>query len=151
EMPAGLLVTVPVPAPAWETVSREPVDTPVPVTSDERVSPSAVKLIMVLATAVVVGVKRTVTAWVAAAPTWVNGLPYAMLKWAESGSTKQVERKFRLGTARPTSRSRYDTTPGPSAGSHPCLCWERSTKRPGSRRLRQWAQPELRPGPDRDP
>jgi len=84
EMPAGLLVTVPVPAPAWETVSREAVDTPVPVTSDERVSPSAVKLILELATAVVVGVKRTVTAWVAPAPTRVKGLPETMLKGAET-------------------------------------------------------------------
>jgi len=53
EMPAGLLVTVPMPAPAWKTVSSAADDTPVPVTRDERVSPSAVKLILVLATTVV--------------------------------------------------------------------------------------------------
>src|SRR5439155_26050177 len=44
EMPAGLLVTVPVPVPDFETVSVELADTPVPVTSRDSVSPSAVKL-----------------------------------------------------------------------------------------------------------
>ena len=46
-MPAGLLVTVPLPVPALVTVKEEPVDTPVPVTSREIVSPSAVKLMFV--------------------------------------------------------------------------------------------------------
>jgi len=91
EMPAGLLVTVPLPAPVVETVSVDvgvvdvdDVDTPVPVTSDERVSPSAEKLTLVLASAVVVGAKRTVTVWVAPAPTRVKGLPETMLKGAET-------------------------------------------------------------------
>src|SRR6267142_2329325 len=49
EMPAGLLVTVPLPAPALETVSADVVETPMPVTSRESVSPSAVRLTFVLA------------------------------------------------------------------------------------------------------
>ena len=103
EMPAGLLVTVPLPAPVEETASVDidvvplpapveatvsvdvdVVDTPVPVTSGERVSPSAEKLTLVLASAVVVGAKRTVTVWVAPAPTRVKGLPETMLKGAET-------------------------------------------------------------------
>ncbi len=60
-MPAGLLVIVPLPAPEVETVKVEVVDAPVPLTRRETVSPSAVKLTLVLATAVLVGVKRTVT------------------------------------------------------------------------------------------
>jgi len=83
-MPVGELVTVPLPAPALETVKVEPVDTPVPVTSLETVSPSAVKLTLVLATAVPVGVKPTVTVAVAPEPTRVNGLPDTMLKGAET-------------------------------------------------------------------
>src|SRR6266850_511950 len=82
EMPAGLLVTVPPPAPALETVSADVVETPMPVTSRERVSPSAVRLTFVLAVAAVVGANRTVTAWVAPSPTRVNGLPDTMLKGA---------------------------------------------------------------------
>src|SRR6266850_1600189 len=81
-MPAGVLVTVPLPAPALETVSVEPVDTPVPVTSRDTVSPSAVKPTFVLASAVLVGVKRTVTVAVAPLPTRVKGLPETMLKGA---------------------------------------------------------------------
>jgi len=82
EIPAGLLVIVPFPVPARETVSVELVDTPVPVTSRETVSPSAVRLTLVLASAVVVGVNRTVTVAVAPVPTKVKGLPDAMLKGA---------------------------------------------------------------------
>src|SRR5262245_10528705 len=65
ERPTGLLVTVPLPAPALETVKVELVDAPVPLTSRETVSPSVVKLTLVLATAVRVGVNRTVTVAVA--------------------------------------------------------------------------------------
>jgi len=81
EIPAGLLVTVPLPVPDRETVKVEVVDTPVPVTSREIVSPSAVKVRLVLATAVVVGVKRTVTVW-APVPTSVKGLPETVLNGA---------------------------------------------------------------------
>src|SRR5262245_57103808 len=81
-MPVGELVKVPLPAPALETVKVEPVDTPVPVTSLETVSPSAVKLTLVLATAVPVGVKPTVTVAVAPEPTRVKGLPETMLNGA---------------------------------------------------------------------
>src|SRR6266850_7627230 len=81
-MPAGVLVTVPLPAPALETVSVEPVDTPVPVTSLDTVSPSAVKATLVLASAALVGVKRTVMVAVAPTPTRVKGLPETMLKGA---------------------------------------------------------------------
>jgi hypothetical protein len=84
EIPAGLLVTVPVPVPACDTVSVEDVvaPTPLPVASRETVSPSAVKLTLVLAAAVLVGVKRTVTVWVAPEPARVNGLPETMLNGA---------------------------------------------------------------------
>ena len=81
-MPAGLLVTVPLPVPALVTVKEEPVDTPVPVTSREIVSPSAVKLTFVLAATVVVGVNRTVTVAVAPVPARVNGLPETIVKGA---------------------------------------------------------------------
>src|SRR5262245_17414625 len=57
---------------------------PLPVTRRERVSPSAVKLAFVLTASDAVGVKRTVTAWVAPIPTRVNGLPDTMLKGAET-------------------------------------------------------------------
>jgi hypothetical protein len=83
-MPAGLLVTVPVPAPALETVSVELFETPVPVTSLETVSPSAVKLTLVLAAAALVGENRTVTVAVAPEPTSVKGLPETILKGAET-------------------------------------------------------------------
>jgi hypothetical protein len=56
--------------------------TPVPVTEREIVSP-AVTLRFVLTAAVATGVKRNVTAWVAPAPTRVNGLPDTMLKGGE--------------------------------------------------------------------
>src|SRR5712691_3538539 len=56
---------------------------PVPVRIRERVSPSATKLTFVVAIANVVGVKRTVTAWVAPTPTRLNGLPEVMLKGAD--------------------------------------------------------------------
>ena len=82
EIPAGLLVTVPVPAPAVDTVSVEPVETPTPVTSRDSVSPSAVKLTLVLATAMLIGVKRTVTVAVAPVPTRVKGLPETIEKGA---------------------------------------------------------------------
>jgi len=82
EIPAGLLVTVPLPVPDRETVSVEVVETPVPLTTRESVSPSAVKLMLVLASAVVVGVKRTVTVAVAPVPTRVKGLPETMVKGA---------------------------------------------------------------------
>jgi len=84
EMPAGLLVTVPLPVPALETVSaRVVVETPVPVTSRWSVSPSAVKLTLVLESTVLVGVKRTITLLVAPAAR-VNGLPEKMLNGAET-------------------------------------------------------------------
>jgi hypothetical protein len=82
EIPAGLLVTVPLPVPDRETVSVEVVETPVPLTTRESVSPSAVKLMLVLASAVVVGVKRTVTVAVAPVPTRVKGLPETMANGA---------------------------------------------------------------------
>jgi hypothetical protein len=47
-MPAGVLVTVPVPAPDLETVSVGPIGRPVPVTRREIESPSAVKLTFTL-------------------------------------------------------------------------------------------------------
>ena len=55
---------------------------PVPVTIREMVSKSAVKLTFAVAVEGAVGLKRTVTVWVAATPTRVNGLPETMLKGA---------------------------------------------------------------------
>jgi hypothetical protein len=60
-----------------------PVPVPVPVASREMVSPSAVKVTFALTVADAVGVKRTVTVWVAPEPPRVNGLPDTMLKGAE--------------------------------------------------------------------
>src|SRR5207249_9066834 len=82
EMPAGLLATVPLPAPAFETVNVDVVDTPVPVTSRDTVSPSAVMLRFVLATPLEVGVNLTVTVAVAPLPARVKGLPETILKGA---------------------------------------------------------------------
>src|SRR2546428_11840553 len=56
---------------------------PVPVRIRETVSPSALALRFTVAVADVIGVKRTVTAWVAPSPTRLNGLPETMLKGAE--------------------------------------------------------------------
>ena len=58
--------------------------TPVPVTIAETLPPSvAEKLMLALTVADTVGLKRTVTAWVAPNPTRVNGLPETTLKGAE--------------------------------------------------------------------
>ena len=90
EMPAGLLVTVPVPAPAFETVSVELTDAPVPVTSLDNVSPSAVKLTLALAAVVLVGVNFTVMVAVAPELVSVNGLPETMLKGAATDAVPVI-------------------------------------------------------------
>jgi hypothetical protein len=54
------------------------------------VSPSAVKLAFALTATDAVGVKRTVTTWVAPLPTSVNGLPDTMLKGAEADALPQT-------------------------------------------------------------
>src|SRR4030095_15125705 len=82
EMPPGLLVTVPLPAPALDTVSVGPDATPGPVTSREIESPSAVKLAFTLASVELVGVKRTVTVWVAPAALRLKGLADPMVNGA---------------------------------------------------------------------
>ena len=56
---------------------------PVPVRIRETVSPSALAVRFAVAVADVIGVKRTVTAWVAPKPTRLNGLPETTLKGAE--------------------------------------------------------------------
>ena len=63
------------------------VPVPVPVTSREIVSPSAVKLTFTLDVVVVVGVKRTVTAWEAPTPFSVNGVPDTTVNGAEVVTT----------------------------------------------------------------
>jgi hypothetical protein len=55
---------------------------PVPDTPREIGSPSAVKVTFAVEVAAVVGLKRTVTVWVAFSPTRLNGLPDTMLKGA---------------------------------------------------------------------
>ena len=67
-----------------------PVPVPVPVASREMVSPPAVKVTFVLTVADAVGVKRTVTAWVAPEPPRVNGLPDTMLKGAEADALPET-------------------------------------------------------------
>ena len=59
------------------------VPVPVPIAIREMVSPSVAKAILVIASAGVVGVKRTLTAWDAPSPTSLNGLPETTLKGAE--------------------------------------------------------------------
>ena len=68
----------------------EAVDTPVPVTRRESVSPSAVKLTLPLAAVVLVGVNCTVTVAVAPVPTSVNGLPETMLNGADTEAVPVV-------------------------------------------------------------
>jgi len=53
-----------------------------PVTTPETVPPFVVKLIFALTVEVVVGVKRTVTVWVAPNPPRVKGLPETILNGA---------------------------------------------------------------------
>jgi hypothetical protein len=55
---------------------------PLPDTIREIVSPSAAKFTFAVAVAVEVGLKRTVTVWVAFSPTTLNGLPETILKGA---------------------------------------------------------------------
>src|SRR5512145_1115897 len=66
------------------------VPVPVPLTSRETLSPSAVKLTFTLAVADVVGVKRTVTVWVAPDAPRVNELPDTMLKGAEVNAVPET-------------------------------------------------------------
>jgi hypothetical protein len=56
---------------------------PLPIAIAELLPPFAVKLTVALAVAVVVGVKRTVTFWVAPTPPRVKGLPDTTLNGAE--------------------------------------------------------------------
>jgi hypothetical protein len=60
----------------------------VPVTRREMVSPAEKVTLLTVADAV--GVKRTVTAWVAPSPTSVNGLPDTMLKGAEADALPET-------------------------------------------------------------
>jgi hypothetical protein len=90
EIPAGLLVTVPMPAPDFETVKLELAVAPVPLTSRDSVSPSAVKLTLALAAVALVGVNFTVTMAVAPEPTSVNGLPETMLKGAATDAVPAI-------------------------------------------------------------
>jgi hypothetical protein len=56
--------------------------TPTPDATRETVSPLEAKVTLAVAVAVVVGLKRTVTVWVAFSPATENGLPDTMLKGA---------------------------------------------------------------------
>jgi len=89
EMPAGLLVTVPLPAPVFETVRARVVKAPIPVTEREMLSPSAVKLTFVVDVTSAVGVKRTVTS-VVPDPARVNALPDTMVKGAETNAVPET-------------------------------------------------------------
>src|SRR3989441_10132229 len=60
------------------------VSVPSPVTIRETVSSFAVKFTFAVAIAGALGVKRTVTVWVAPSPTRVNGFPETRLKGAET-------------------------------------------------------------------
>ena len=63
---------------------------PTPVTTREMSSPAAVKVTFAIAAATVVGVKRTVTVWVAPAPLSVNGLPDTMRKGATVDTAPEI-------------------------------------------------------------
>jgi hypothetical protein len=63
---------------------------PLPVAIAELLPPFAVKLTVALAVAVVVGVKRTITVWVAPTPSSVNGLPDTMLNGAAVEATPET-------------------------------------------------------------
>ena len=62
----------------------------VPVTSREMAPPFAVKLTFALTVAGTVGLKRTVTTWVAPAPTRLNGLPETTLNGAEAAAVPET-------------------------------------------------------------
>jgi len=66
------------------------IETPLPVTIREMVSPFAVTLTFALTVADVLGVKRTVTAWVAPSPARVKGLPETTLKGAEAATAPET-------------------------------------------------------------
>jgi hypothetical protein len=66
------------------------VPVPVPVTSRETLSPSALKLTFTPAVADVVGLKRTVTVWVAPNPPRVNELPDTTLNGAEANAVPET-------------------------------------------------------------
>ena len=63
---------------------------PMPDAVRETVSLSAVMLTFAVAVAVVVGLKRTVTVWVALSPTRLNGLPEKMLKGAGTDTAPET-------------------------------------------------------------
>jgi hypothetical protein len=63
---------------------------PTPVTTREMLSPAAVKVTFAVALATVVGVKRTVTVWVAPAPLSVNGLPDTIAKGATVDTAPEI-------------------------------------------------------------
>jgi hypothetical protein len=73
---------------------------PVPVTIREMLSPFAVRLTFALTVADVVGLKRTVTAWVAPTPTRLNGLPETMLKGAETDAAPETVPPLVLDTVK---------------------------------------------------
>jgi hypothetical protein len=54
-----------------------------PVTIREMVSPFAVKLTFAVDVRAAVGLKRTVTGWLAPTPTMLKGLPETMLNWPD--------------------------------------------------------------------
>jgi len=83
------LVTVPLPAPVFETVRGKVVEKPIPVTEREVPSPSAVKLTFVVDVTSAVGVKRTVTS-VVPDPARVNALPDTMVKGAETDAVPET-------------------------------------------------------------
>jgi hypothetical protein len=64
---------------------------PMPVTDRERLSPSAVKLTFEVTVALLVGVKRTMTSWVAPGAVSVKGLPETTLKGAEADTLPETE------------------------------------------------------------
>jgi hypothetical protein len=71
-MPAGELVTVPTPLPALLTMRARVGSMPVPSRTRETVSPAPANVRFAVAVAAVVGLKRTVTVWVASPPARVN-------------------------------------------------------------------------------
>src|SRR5438034_4359434 len=97
---------------------------PVPATSREMVSPCAAKLMFELTVADVVGLKRTVTAWVAPTPTRLNGLPETILKGGELDAAPETIPPTEFCTVKVCSAK----PPGSQSRSSRCRSDSRQTR-----------------------
>jgi len=84
---------------------------PVPDAVCEIVSPSAVMTTFAVAVATVVGLKRTVTVWVAFKPTRLNGLPETTLKGAGTDTVPETVPPTMFCTVKVLSANAPKATP----------------------------------------